>query len=268
MALSDVELRNQAEGAFRASARNYLTGNAEGRKLIADLKNQCATGIISDVKATNLTKPKVLAEYSTDIVQNTMSPQEFTRKIAHFIQNDTANMDDEEYKRRIEALFDRSIDDLAGFGICNVRMDLLTGEASDPDDFQYTPIVAYGGLDIQRVEKKCVVEGPDALSPPDNKAVLISAEGQPNTNRGAAYISTEFEDVTLFIKNNTDKDRVVYCKAHLQADPAVNTMIFDRDFLQTVTANGGRLDYKIAMPMLDNHRDQAKAEGLITVIVA
>lgn len=146
----------------------------------------------------------------------------------------------------------------------------MTGEASDPDDFQYAPIVAYGGLDIQRVEKKCVVDGPDTLSPPDNKAVLISAEGQPNanTNRGATYITTEFEDVTLFIKNNTDKDRLVYCKAHLQADPAVNTMIFDRDFLQTVTANGGRLDYKNAMPVLDNHRDQEKAEGLITVFVA
>nr|BDT63175.1 MAG: hypothetical protein [Hemigrapsus takanoi nimavirus] len=264
MALSDVNLRNRAESDFRDSARKYLTGNAEGRKLITDLKKQIAMGIIYDVKATNLTKPKVLAEYSTDIVHNIMSSQEFKKQIAHFIQNDTAN---EDYKRRIKALFDRSIDDLAGFGICNVRMDLVTGEAYDPDDFQYTPIVAYG-FDIQRVEKKCVVDGPDALSPPDNKAVLISAEGQPNTNRGSTYTTTEFKDVTLLIKNNTDKDRLVYCKAHLQADPAVNTMIFDRDFLQTVTANGGRLDYKIAMPMLDNHKYQAKAEGLITVIVA
>ncbi len=58
-----------------------------------------------------------------------------------------------------------SIDSFAGFGVCNIGMDLMTGEAFDPDDFHYAPIVTYRGLNIQRVENKCVVDEPDALSP-------------------------------------------------------------------------------------------------------
>lgn len=253
------------EAELRAKIRDYLRNTGEGQDLIDRILESAATSIVNEAKTDNLTDASLTERMETEVKGNIMSSDVFERRLGDYSNTHLVDESDSTYASLVKTRVEETVKTIAPYGICYMVVDTLTGLPYANDEFHCAPPLAYGALKFVRAASK---EDLEANATPGTVVLYASSEAN-NNNNNSTPSAIEYKYLTVNVKNNTTLNLAVHCKAVMRANPAIKNMVYSEDTTPDfAVSNGGRYDYKIAVPVPGNTSEQAEADAVVSVFVS